>query len=48
MLKLILELLPEFESKDGDLIAIAKGKNKLPENFTELKQYLKTQLNGNN
>lgn len=44
MLKLILELLPQVKAKDGELIKFAKGGNKYPENFQELKKYLK---NGN-
>lgn len=45
MLKFILDLLPYVKENDGKLIAIAKGKNKYPENFKELKKHFR---NGNN
>jgi hypothetical protein len=41
MLKIILDLLPHVKQSDGKLIAIAKGKNKYPENFKELKKYFR-------
>jgi hypothetical protein len=44
MLRLILDLLKEVDVNDGELIAIAKGKNQLPNNFKELKQAIKWQL----
>jgi hypothetical protein len=47
MLKLILNLLPEVKIKDGENIAIAKGKNKLPETTKELINYYKHLRNGN-
>jgi hypothetical protein len=43
MLKLILEMLPLLKN-DTEAIAIAKGKYKMPENFKELKQTIKWQL----
>jgi hypothetical protein len=43
MLKLILEMLPLLKY-DTEAIAIAKGKYKMPENFKELKQTIKWQL----
>jgi hypothetical protein len=43
MLKLILEMLPLLKN-DSEAIAIAKGKYKMPENFKELKQTIKWQL----
>ena len=48
MIEMILTLLKDAPKGKTDTIDFAKGKKKLPENFTELKQYLKTQLNGNN
>lgn len=47
MLKLILELLPHAKISDGENIAIAKGKYKLPENTKELINYAKQLKNGN-
>lgn len=47
MLKLILDLLPHAKISDGELIAIAKGKNKLPENAKEILNYIKHLRNGN-
>jgi hypothetical protein len=44
MLKLILEMLPLLNENDSEAIAIAKGKHKMPENFKELKQTIKWQL----
>jgi hypothetical protein len=44
MLKLILEMLPLLKQNDSEAIAIAKGKYKKPENFKELKQTIKWQL----
>jgi hypothetical protein len=44
MIKLILDLLKEVDANDGELIAIAKGKNQLPNNYKELKQAIKWQL----
>ena len=43
MLKLILEMLSLLKD-DTEAIAIAKGKYKMPENFKELKQTIKWQL----
>lgn len=43
MLKLILDMLPLLND-DTEAIAIAKGKYKMPENFKELKQTIKWQL----
>ena len=43
MLKLILEMLPLLKN-DSEAIAIAKGRYKMPENFKELKQTIKWQL----
>ena len=40
MLKLIIELLPLAPMGESKNIDFAKGKNKLPENFKELKQYV--------
>jgi hypothetical protein len=47
MLKLILDLLPHVKISDGENIAIAKGKNKLPETLKELLNYTKHLRNGN-
>ena len=44
MLKLILEMLPLLKQQDSEAIAIAQGKYKMPENFKELKQTIKWQL----
>ena len=44
MLKLILEMLPLLKENDSEAIAIAKGKYKMAENFKELKQTIKWQL----
>jgi hypothetical protein len=44
MLKLIIEMLPLLKEQDSEVIAIAKGKYKNPENFKELKQTIKWQL----
>lgn len=44
MIRLILELLKDANPNSSELIAIAKGKNKLPKNFKELKQAVKWQL----
>jgi hypothetical protein len=44
MLKLILEMLPLLKQQDSEAIAIAKGKYKMPENFKELKQTIRWQL----
>ena len=44
MLKLILEMLPLLNEHNSEAIAIAKGKYKMPENFKELKQTIKWQL----
>lgn len=48
MLKIILDLLPHVKVSDGELIAIAKGKYKLPENRKEIVNYIKHLRNGNN
>jgi hypothetical protein len=39
MLKLIIELLKIAPNGECETIDFAKGKNKLPETFKELKQY---------
>ena len=44
MLKLIVEMLQLQKIGDSEYIDIAKGKNKLPETFKELKQAVKWQL----
>jgi hypothetical protein len=44
MLKLIIEMLQLQKIGDSEYIDIAKGKNKLPETFKELKQAVKWQL----
>jgi len=45
MLKNIIDLLQLTEIGKSELIDIAKGKNKLPSNFNELKKQIKWQLN---
>jgi hypothetical protein len=45
MLKHILDLLPLVEIGKSELIDLAKGKNKMPSNFKELKKQIKWQLN---
>lgn len=44
MLKHIIDLLQLTEIGKSELIDIAKGKNKLPSNFNELKKQIKWQL----
>ena len=44
MLKLIIEMLKYQEIGYSTSVDIAKGKYKLPENFKELKQAVKWQL----
>jgi hypothetical protein len=44
MLKLIIEMLKYQEIGYSTNIDIAKGKNKLPENFKEFKKQIKWQL----
>ena len=44
MLKNILEMLPYAKIGKSELIDIAKGKNKLPENYKELKKAIQWQL----
>lgn len=44
MLKLIIEMLKYQKIGVSENVDIAKGKNKLPENFKELKQAIKWQL----
>tara|TARA_R110000822_G_scaffold40471_6_gene110129 strand:- start:863 stop:994 length:132 start_codon:yes stop_codon:yes gene_type:complete len=41
MILIILELLAIAPKGESKLIDFAKGKNKLPENFKELIQYIK-------
>lgn len=48
MIKTILDMLPYAKVTDSKNIAIAKGKNKFPENFKELKKHIKHLRNGNN
>lgn len=45
MLKNIIDLLQLTGIGKSELIDIAKGKNKLPSNFNELKKQIKWQLN---
>ena len=45
MLKLIIELLKIAPKGESKLIDFAKGKNKLPENFKELSEYIKWRKN---
>lgn len=44
MIKNILDMLPYAKIGQSELIDIAKGKNKLPENLKELKKAMKWQL----
>ncbi len=41
MIKQIIDCLKEDFKHDSELIAIAKGKNKLPETFKETFKYIK-------
>jgi hypothetical protein len=44
MIKNILYMLPYAQLGQSELIDIAKGKNKLPENLKELKKAMQWQL----
>jgi hypothetical protein len=44
MIKNILDMLPYAQLGQSELIDIAKGKNKLPENLKELKKAMQWQL----
>ena len=44
MVRLIIEMLQFQKIGSSKFIDIAKGKNKMPENFKELKQTIKWQL----
>ena len=45
MIKNILDALQLIETSDNELIQIALGKNKYPENWSELKNAVKTLKN---
>lgn len=47
MIELILKLLKYANETDSENIAIAKGKNKMPETWNELKSTVKRMRNGN-
>jgi hypothetical protein len=44
MIKNILDMLPYAKIGQSELIDIAKGKNKLPKNYKELKKAMQWQL----
>ena len=46
MIKQIIDCLKEDFKHDSELIAIAKGKNKLPETFKETFKYIKKLKDG--